>query len=210
MITPCPRVYVQVPLVSNTEPAETSEAAATANITADRAILEGRERGRRPASAGRPIWGGAGRGRGNAGAAGAAGNAGRGCGAAGTAGGAGSAARFPRLGAFEVVVRTAGGLRCVLFSKLERKSFPPLAETMGSLFYVLGARREWTAGSVAEGRQRFHQTIAAGDAIALQRYLLAAPYLALGIYLYVCVYIYMYIHIYIYIYIYIYIHHRGG
>eukprot|EP00962_Isochrysis_galbana_P046950 scaffold19029_cov119-Isochrysis_galbana.AAC.14 len=54
-----------------------------------------------------------------------------------------------------------------------------LEQLMGALFYFLGDNRRWSQQSIADGRQQLHEAIAAGDAVALQRYLAAAPYLAL-------------------------------
>jgi hypothetical protein len=84
------------------------------------------------------------------------------------------------LGAFEVVVRTSCGLSCTLHSKLRSKTFPVLDQLMGALFYFLGDSRQWSPQSIADGRQQLHEAIAAGDSVALQRYLAAAPYLALN------------------------------
>jgi hypothetical protein len=77
------------------------------------------------------------------------------------------------------VVRTSCGLSCTLHSKLRNKTFPVLEQLMGSLFYFLADNRRWGPQSVADGRQQLHEAIAAGDVVTVQRYLAAAPYLAL-------------------------------
>ena len=82
---------------------------------------------------------------------------------------------YPRLGAFEVVLRSPGGLFLPLHSKIASRSFPSTERLASRLLAALGQPAQHTV--LLRDTGQLHRAAASGDVAAVRRLLLVASHL---------------------------------